>query len=513
MLEDIIATGDPVAVSDFVRWNHPSTWWTGEEPDKPAQVLFDEQNIKDPRGTVVNVWHELHGAMMMARQDIESRLTGELSESISLVEGGSYENVVEATAHLQVKIGEQENATERRVTAVLRRDSSQEARERGHTLGLKFGESDFQWWSPTDGHQRKWLLDNLRHQISLASQLDAEQALCPSVSLPTGEETTIGGLQLGGTIMGTTRNSVDSGDPILDLMALATESTHKLFYLLEGVESTYRRYLRDEVERGVGHAHGPSKLIVAPMSSISGRRFSDDKEYGPEGRLAQLAYVGWVAEVDGNWGKWRKKYPGWEKGKWGLKTELMGDFRRMRNDLLKNGGEATKDNTGRCKMLKWFSTGDLMVFRLDHALEFLHYLGVWPHGLISTRTNRMIHWVVREQTRDDLARRMAFAPKAVSFVVRRESHPVTKKPSLLLSVIYEDGVVSCGWVSEHDNREDQQDAYKQWQSAELIENGSLIKLPDRSGVNVSASYRPALENLLDGGQPAHIGTPWFKLGE
>ena len=76
MLEDIVATGDPAAVADFVRWNHPSAWWTGEEPDKPAQVLFDERNMNDPRGTVVNVWHELHGAMSIARRDVENRRMG-----------------------------------------------------------------------------------------------------------------------------------------------------------------------------------------------------------------------------------------------------------------------------------------------------------------------------------------------------------------------------------------------------------------------------------------------------
>ena len=323
----------------------------------------------------------------------------------------------------------------------------------------------------------------------------------------------MGGFQLGGSTMGSSQNGVDSGGFMVDFMTLAIESTHKLFYLLEGVESTYRSYLRDGVEHGFGHAHGPSRLVVAPMSSESGRRFTLDKEYGLEGRLAQLAYVGWVAEVAGNWEKWRKKYPGWEPGKSGAKADLIGDFVWIRNDLVHNGGVASKKNTGRCKILKWFSLGESMIFRLDHVLEFLHRFGMWPGGLISTRTNKMIHWVVREQTRDDFARRMAFAPRAVIFEVRKDNHHVTGKPSLLLSVIYEDGVVSCGWVSEHDSREDQQDAYKQWQSAELIENGSLLKLPDGSGVNVSASYRPALENLLDGGQPAHIGTPWFKLGE
>lgn len=313
--------------------------------------------------------------------------------------------------------------------------------------------------------------------------------------------------------MGSPPNDVDSSDPIPDFITLAMESTHKLFYLLEGVESTYRRYLRDGVEHGFGHAHGPSRLVVAPMSSESGRSFTLDEEYGLEGRLAQLAYVGWVSEIVGNWEKWRKKYPGWKRGKSGMKADLMGDFGWVRNDLLKHGGVATKDNTGKCTILNWFDPGDRMTLRLNHVLEFLHHLGVWSHSFMSSETNKHIHWVVREQTRDDLARRMAFAPKAVSFVVRRVSHPDTKNPSLLLSVTYEDGIVSCGWLSEHDSREDQQEAYRQWQSAELTNNRSLLKLPDGSGVNVSASYRPALKNLPDGGQPAHIGTPWFKVGE
>ena len=470
MLEEVIATGDPAAVADFVRWNHPSAWWTGEEPDKAAQVLFDERNLNDPQGTVVNVWHELHGAMSIARQDVENRWTGESSGYVRLVDGGSYENLVEATYNLFVKT-EPEISPNHRLPVTLRRNSSQEARESGRTLGLRFGESDFKWWSPEDGHQRKWLLDNLRSQVSLASQPDAQSAFQPSASSPTAEETKIGGFQLGGSILGSPQNDVNPRDPILDFMTLAMESTHKLFYLLEGVETTYRRYLSDGVERGFGQAHGPSKLIVAPMSSIDDRRYSADEEYGLEGRLAQLAYVGWVAEVAGRWEKWRKKYSGWESGKSGVKADLMGDFVWMRNDLLHNGGIATKENTGKCKILKWFNPDDQMVLRLNHVLEFLHHLGVWPHGLISAVTNRIIHWVVREQTLDDLARRMAFAPSATSFAVRKESHHISGKPSLLLSVIYEDGVVSCGWVSEHESPEEQQGAYEQWQSARLVNEG------------------------------------------
>ena len=362
----------------------------------------------------------------------------ESGEYIPLVDGGSYENLVEATYNLFVKT-EPETSPRCRLPVTLRKDSSPEARERGRTLGLRFGESDFIWWSPADGHQRRWLLDNLRHQVSLASQPDAQPASAPS---PSGEETKIGGFQLGGSIMGSPRNDGDQREPVLDFMTLAMESIHKLFYLLEGVETTYLRHLSDGVEGGFRHAHGPSRLVVAPMSSIDGRRCSDDEEYGLEGRLAQLAYVGWVAEVAGHWEKQRKKYSGWESGKSGVKADLMGDFVWMRNDLLHNGGVATEENTGRCKTLKWFSTGDRMIFRLDHVLEFWHHYGAWPRGSASTVKNRSIYWVVREQTRNDLSRRMAFAPKAASFVVRKENHHVSGKPSLLLSVIYEDGIVN-----------------------------------------------------------------------
>ena len=484
VLEDIIATGDLDAIADFVRWNHPSAWWTGEEPDKPAQVLFDEQNMKDPRGAVVNVWHELHGAMTIAKQDVEERLTAEERHNIVHSGVGSRESGVEATAHLHVKVGEQETAAERQLTFVLRKDNSPEARASGRTLGLRVGESNFLWWSPVDGHQRKWLLDSLRHQVSLALQPDARPGFRPSASSPTGEDTKIGGVQVSGSIMGSPWNDVDPSDPIVDFMTLAMESTHKLFYLLEGVEATYHRYLRDGVERGFGHAHGPSRLVVVPASFVYDRRFTFDKEYGLEGRLAQLAYVGWVAEVYGNWEKWRKKHPSWKKGMSGIKTDLMAELGWMRDDLLHNSSVAQEKNTGRCEVLKWFNPGDQMVFRLDHVLEFLHHLGAWPQGYASHETNRYVHWVVREFTHDDIIRRTAFAPKAVSFVVRKWSHHITGKPSLLLSTMYEDGVVSCGWVSEHDSWEDQQDAYEQWQSAELTGNGSL------SDCQTGAAYSP-----------------------
>lgn len=129
-------------------------------------------------------------------------------------------------------------------------------------------------------------------------------------------------------------------DSLQEFFLLTLESTNKLFLLLEGLET-----MKDSIACGrrahpVKKGVGPEKLIVGLSSAEQNRSFTYDDEFGYNGRLAQLAFVGWVAEIDGNWEKYRqttspidqKEGVTYEKGtlKHGQEADLMGDLHKIR---------------------------------------------------------------------------------------------------------------------------------------------------------------------------------------
>jgi hypothetical protein len=58
-----------------------------------------------------------------------------------------------------------------------------------------------------------------------------------------------------------------------------------------------------------------------------------------------------------------------------LKVPVFGDLRHMRNDLLHNGGVASKDHTGRCESLHWFEPGKPIVITAEQIAEFMENVG------------------------------------------------------------------------------------------------------------------------------------------
>ena len=59
--------------------------------------------------------------------------------------------------------------------------------------------------------------------------------------------------------------------------------------------------------------------------------------------------------------------------------EAFGDLRHIRNDLLHNG-KASKDECGKCTILKWFAPGEPIVLGVRHVLDFLNQIGVLSLG-------------------------------------------------------------------------------------------------------------------------------------
>lgn len=92
-------------------------------------------------------------------------------------------------------------------------------------------------------------------------------------------------------------------------MLQVLESTSELFFLLEGAEAIQRQFESGERRFGLREGLGPAIAFVQLSSTAEHVPRSWADEYGPEGRMAQLACVGWIAAVDGAWEKYRANPP------------------------------------------------------------------------------------------------------------------------------------------------------------------------------------------------------------
>ena len=154
-----------------------------------------------------------------------------------------------------------------------------------------------------------------------------------------------------------------------------TKATVALFYLLQGIEianAFFAQSPRDEGSMPPSLA-GPilGHLRAFPAVSTTGPDM-----LGPNGEAVQLAFKGWVAEIYEKWEKSRTKTRELLDDE-GIRVEVdcMGDFRHIRNDLI-HSGFATEEESGKCKVLKWFKPGERITLTTDHVFDLLNQMNL-----------------------------------------------------------------------------------------------------------------------------------------
>ncbi len=97
----------------------------------------------------------------------------------------------------------------------------------------------------------------------------------------------------------------------------------------------------------------------------------------PEGPVVQALGQQWIVMVASKWNDHFRaliaKALGIEKNE--LKDAAMADINRMRNDIVHHRGIATKGNTGRCEVLRWFEIGEPLHVLPVHVSELMSYMG------------------------------------------------------------------------------------------------------------------------------------------
>ena len=98
------------------------------------------------------------------------------------------------------------------------------------------------------------------------------------------------------------------------------------------------------------------------------------------GETEQLAFKGWVEQVyNCIWDSdHRNKLQDSLEGCGIIPPEAdpIGDFRRIRNDLIHKHGLASTKNSGKCKVLTWFKPGEPIILGMRHVFDFLNQMGM-----------------------------------------------------------------------------------------------------------------------------------------
>ncbi|MCY4530441.1 MAG: hypothetical protein OXD46_15605 [Chloroflexi bacterium] len=224
------------------------------------------------------------------------------------------------------------------------------------------------------------------------------------------------------------------------------KATVALFYLLQGMEIASYMYQEDPGENRVQQSlAGPrlTHLKTFPAVSTTGMDM-----LGPNGEAVQLAFKGWVADIFNKWEKSRAKTREL-LGEEGIPVEVecMGDFRHIRHDLI-HSGSATKDHSGKCRVLKWFKPGEQMILTTGHVFDLLNQMSlISPPVLVNSACGqRIASWMLAP----DAIKPASLEDEQIRIVSIRTSVDTDGEQGsnrYMISCVFSDGIFGQGQVN------------------------------------------------------------------
>ena len=191
------------------------------------------------------------------------------------------------------------------------------------------------------------------------------------------------------------------------------QATASLMFLLQGMESVREQHIAYFNSSSLARKAQAAAPTIYPLLSyldvplcLHGHGFKPDDVLQREGTAEQLAYRGWVEQI---YLVWESRYRN------SLKRDLdgtdvilpeadpLGDFIRIRNDLI-HSGVASKKESGRCTVLMWFDPGEEIVLGMRHVLDFLNQLGLMWGATVALSHGPAAKWMVRPQLAESLSK-------------------------------------------------------------------------------------------------------------
>ena len=284
------------------------------------------------------------------------------------------------------------------------------------------------------------------------------------------------------------------------------KATVSLMYLLEGMEfvrnsqPSSRNRFPPNTQQSV--TYPPSLSYIDILLCVSGHppysHLNESLEY--EGEAEQLAFKGWVEQVYNSiWdSRFRNELKEGFEGPGAIRpeTDLMGDLGYIRNDLVHKKGIASKKETGKCTVLKWFKPGDRIILGMRHVFDFLNQM-----GLMTTTPNlhreASTFWLLTSDKEEALANKPT--PELISLRTWTDEGSENDPPRHTASIVFENGI----FLNIHIQIDHAPDSRSLREEVEFIGKARIDKrgilFPDGRVIDREGLYRKAVDALLGKG--------------
>ena len=235
----------------------------------------------------------------------------------------------------------------------------------------------------------------------------------------------------------------------------------------------------------------------------------------PGGSMDQLVLKAWVVEVYHLWEShyrsvFKREFRRVVKDAIPPLQDVLGDLRLIRHDLIHSGAA---ERSGKCTILRWFKTGELMQIQLRHVLDFLNQMG-WmdasPVFMVgnSQPIGRSSSWSI--QSDSDVQREKIPipdpTPPLVSVRPLIEKAPNSTAFWYGASVVFEDAVF--GQIAMGKSEEPLEHKNQQWHKMRVDEEGNL-NVPGMRSVLGKDLYIACMRGHSVPGP--RVSGPWFQF--
>ena len=296
-------------------------------------------------------------------------------------------------------------------------------------------------------------------------------------------------------------------------------ATAAMMYLLRGVELVRNTDTVDyhglpaSQREFVGRSPKLSYVDV-PMVQ-TGRKHGRNEFLARGGFVEQIAFKGWVEQIyhcvwDSDI---RNRLKAATSAPNAIRPEgdVIGDFGRIRNDLIHHRGIATKRNSGKCQVLKWFEPGDPMVLGMGHVFDFLNHMGMMTTYPGIAEDGSAAGWMPFPEMEDQF--NFSPAPRIVSLRTFYAGELENGSSLYGIGIVFDNGVFA-NIPLEHP-RDDCtfQERGHYIETAQIDTAGNLC-LPNGTVIDRTELYQQSVAALCGGGQQIEgIGVPgpWYRI--
>ena len=296
-------------------------------------------------------------------------------------------------------------------------------------------------------------------------------------------------------------------------------ATPSLMYLLQGMESVRDSELSPynrlpPVQKQYAACFPKLSYVDVPLS-LSGIPFDPNDLLKREGETEQLAFKGWIEQIYNC--TWESQYRNELKDSFEgpdiiqPQTDPIGDLRMVRNDLIHNGGVASAESTGKCRVLKWFEPGDSIILGMRHVFDFLNQMAFLSTNPGFLGDGSVAHWTVFPGMEDAIANKPI--PKLASLRTSFNKELEGGSTWHVMSIVFENGVFVSIPVDYAANGRPLKERIE-FINKTCIDGDGNVRFPNGSVKDRRSLYREAVNALFHKGPKIDgigIPGPWFRF--